>query len=352
MIDFPSILEKLIARKDLSAGEARAAMIEILSGAVPQTRIAAFLVALRSKGESARELAGFVRAMRESMSKVASDHAVIADTCGTGGDGKGTFNISTAAAFVAAGAEVPVAKHGNRSISSACGSADVLEALGVKVDMSKEVSEACLKDVGITFLFAPLYHPAMKNVGPVRKELGIRTVFNFLGPLANPAGARAQVIGVPRKEFVPLIAKTLNELNGRGNSTAIVVHEDGHDEIVLSGKSVVAEVHGGKIKTTSLSPKDFGLPKAKPGILKGGDARTNAAILKDLLANPQHPLADIVIANASLAIYCAEKTGRKKPPPDAKLRKESVERARVSLKSGAAAKKLALLVARSNAISR
>jgi anthranilate phosphoribosyltransferase len=294
--------------------------------------------------------------MREVMQKISARFPVVVDTCGTGGDGKQTFNISTAAAFVAAGAGLSVAKHGNRSISSRCGSADVLEALGVKTDMSKETAERCLNTIGMTFLFAPLYHPAMKHVAGIRKELGIRTIFNLLGPLLNPASANAQVIGVPRKELIPLISKVLQKLNHGKPSCAMVVHESGHDELVLSGKADGAEIFKNKIRAVSLTPKTFGLKKIRSSLLNGGDAAQNAQILKDLLTRYDHPLRDIVVANAALAMVCAQRVQGlvgagfmpasqvlgNAPIKGAATRsiKDAVQLARESILSGAALKKL------------
>lgn len=343
MDNFSSLLEKIVLKKDLTTKESFAMMREIFSGMLSPAQIGGFLTALRSKGESADEIAGFVRAMRDSMTKVTASATVVVDTCGTGGDGKGTFNISTAAAFVVAGAGIVVAKHGNRSISSQCGSADVLTAAGIKVDMTKETAERCLNEIGITFLFAPLYHPSMKNVAFVRKELGIRTVFNLLGPLANPASANAQVIGVPRKELVPLIAKVLQKVNSGKKFSGIVVHNSGYDEIVLNGKCVCAEIKNGKVRAFEISAKSFGLKRPQSDALKGGTAEENAGALKAILSIDSHPLKDVVIANAALAIYCA---GQLSSHQNETLL-DAVERAKKSLASGAALEKLNALVERS-----
>src|SRR3989344_3068610 len=226
MNHFSSLIEQLLSGSHLTEGNAFSAMQSILQGQVTQVQMAGVLTALRSKKENPYEIIGFVKAMRESMVKITPRVPLVLDTCGTGGDGKGTFNISTAAAFVVAGAGIPVAKHGNRSISSFCGSADVLEAMGVKIDMIGEQAEKCLSEAGIFFLFAPLYPPAMKHAAPVRKELGIRTIFNILGPLANPAGAAAQVIGVPKQNLVGVLAKTIQKLNPKEGTCSIVVSED------------------------------------------------------------------------------------------------------------------------------
>lgn len=338
-MNFAAVLEKLIAGGSLREEEALQAMREILAGGVPAVQIAAFLAALRAKGETAEEIAGFVRAMRATMTPVSSSASVVLDTCGTGGDNKGTFNISTAAAFTAAACGVTVAKHGNRSISSACGSADVLEAAGVKVDVPRETAERCLESVGIAFLFAPRYHPAMKVVTPVRRELGVRTVFNFLGPLANPAGANAQVIGVPRADLLPLFAKILLKLGTQG--CAVVVHEAGYDEIVLSGRAQVREVYHGRISSKTLSPADFGLKKIHPNLLCGGDAKYNAQVLRQILSGDGHPLEDVVVANAALAVSCARKAERfKGKGPEVPSLREAAGLARKALRDGAALKKL------------
>lgn len=338
MIDFPAILEKLISKTDLSEETSFAIMNEILSGNVPVSQTASFLTALRAKGESADEIVGFVKAMRKAMTRINFSAPAIVDTCGTGGDGKGTFNISTAAAFVIAGAGTPVAKHGNRSISSRCGSADVLESAGVKIDMSQETAERCLKEIGITFLFAPLYHPAMKNVAPVRRELGIRTIFNILGPLVNPASANIQIVGVPKKEYVPLIASVLRKLNKGEKNLAMVVHESGYDEVVLSGQAQIARVKNNNVRFLRLTPKNFAMKKVDSVFLQGKDAKENALLLREILSRKEHPLRDVVIANASLALFCVDQINAKSVPKDAML--QAVQRARESISSGAALKKL------------
>jgi len=336
------VLEKLISRENLSEIEAYLVMKEILSGKVSQSQIASLLTGLRMKGESTDEIVGFIKAMRESMTRIKRTHNVIVDSCGTGGDSKRTFNISTASAFVVAGAGIAVAKHGNRSVTSFCGSADVLESYGVRIMMSKEQAEKCLKEIGITFLFAPLYHPAMKSVAAVRKELGIRTVFNLLGPLLNPAGVDAQVIGVARKEFVPQFAAICNKLNQDKNQTQTIVHEQGYDEIVLQGKSVVIEVTQYKSKFYSVSPKRFGLEKVKPREILGGNADQNAKQLKRILSGKEKPLEDVVVANAALLIKTAHRAralavGR---PNKALKLSRAVQIAQESIRSGSALKKL------------
>ena len=328
-------LEKLVGGANLTEMESFEVAGEFLRGTAAPAQMSGILTALRSKGESVDEITGFARAMRESMTKVNAGAKIVADTCGTGGDSRGTFNISTAAAFVAAGTGIPVAKHGNRSISSRCGSADVLEACGVKIDMAHEQAEACLNEIGIVFLFAPLYHPAMKNVAPVRKELGVRTIFNILGPLANPAGAAAQVIGVANDGLVSTLTKVLQKLSPKEGACAIVLSDDGHDELVLQGKETAMEIHNGRLKRIPLGPKDLGLKKSRLAALQGGDAKDNAKILVDFLAGSRKDLEDIVLANAALAIYCAKKASGK----TADL-KGAFGDAKESLHSGAARAKL------------
>jgi anthranilate phosphoribosyltransferase len=257
------------------------------------------------KGETADEVVGFARAMRAHAAPIPcrSRPESLFDTCGTGGDGLHSFNISTVSAFVVAGAGVPVAKHGNRSISSRCGSADVLEALGVNVRLTPEQVAASIDDVGIGFLFAPLIHPAMRHAQPIRADLKMRTVFNILGPLTNPAGAGAQVVGVFEKRLVGLLAEALRRL---GAQRAFVVHgSDGLDEITTTGPSLLAEAANGKVVERTVTPEDFGLPRARPEDLTGGDRDANAAILRAILGGEPGPKRDIVIANAAAALVAA-----------------------------------------------
>lgn len=340
MNHFPSLIEKLLLKNHLREEEAYSCMQNILLGQVSPIQIAGFLTALRAKGESVDEIVGFIKAMRASMIKINPKDSLVADTCGTGGDGKGTFNISTAAAFVVAGAGIPVAKHGNRSISSACGSADVLEALGIKIDCSKEQAEKCLNEIGITFLFAPLYHPAMKNVAPVRKELAIRTIFNILGPLINPASTNVQIIGVAKKELLSPIASVLQKLNQGKKSCFMVIHNSGHDEIILSGQGKGLEIKGGKINLKTLNSKNFGFMTVKTKDLRGGDAKENAEILKKILSGMEHPLKNVILANASLALFCADQISKKQY----KNLKDAVSHAKLALEEGAALKKLEKLI--------
>ena len=298
-------LERVLARENLPVEEARAAMQVILSGQASPPQIAAFLVALRMKGETAEELAGFARTMREMAVKVDPDlrGAVLLDTCGTGGDCSGTFNISTVAAFVVAGAGVHVAKHGNRSISSACGSADLLEALGIKVALTPEQSGRAIREVGIGFLFAPAVHTAMKHAQPVRVELKTRTVFNLLGPLTNPAGASAQLVGAPSAAAAELMAGALVSL---GLSRGFVVHgSDGLDEITTTGPTLAFEIRDGSVERRTLEPADFGVREARPDEIKGGDKHRNLAIAQAVLAGERGAARDIVIVNAAAALVAA-----------------------------------------------
>jgi anthranilate phosphoribosyltransferase len=300
-----SYLHSVAARQSLSAREACAAMRILLGGEAPPSQIAALLVALRMKGETAEELAGFAEAMRACVARVEVDlnGEPLLDTCGTGGDGSGTFNISTTAAFVAAGAGVRVAKHGNRSISSRCGSADVLEAMGIRVGEPPERVAAAIRDVGIGFLFAPALHPAMKYAQPVRMELKMRTVFNLLGPLTNPAGATVQVVGAPSLGEAELMAGALAALGAR---RALVVHgADGLDEITTTGATAVFDVCGGMVRRTEVIPADFGLPSARLDELSGGDKETNCRIAVEILAGARGPRRDVVIANAAAALVAA-----------------------------------------------
>jgi anthranilate phosphoribosyltransferase len=331
------LTEKAEAGTHLSRQEAEAAMEEILSGRVAVDSIVALLSALRTKGETVEELVGFARAMRRHATPIfddASRHAeLLVDTCGTGGDASGTFNISTTAAFVAAGAGARVAKHGNRSISSKCGSADVLEALGISLDVAPERVGAAINEIGIGFLFAPALHAAMRHAMPARRRLG-RTAFNLLGPLTNPAGARAQIAGVFSAEVVEKVASVLAEL---GVERAFVVHgAGGLDEISLAGETKVGEVRGGAVRVYQITPEDFGLSRAPISAISGGDAAYNADILRAILAGERGPRRDIVIANAAAALVAA---GR------ASDFREGARLAAESIDSGAARKKLDALIA-------
>lgn len=327
---------KLIVRQNLTEAEAMECMQEIMNGEATSAQIAAFLVALRMKGETAEEITGCARVMRQMATqikiKIPNKEVVVIDTCGTGGDCKGTFNISTTTAFVVAGAGLIVAKHGNRSVSSCSGSADVLEALGVNINLTPEEVENCINDVGIGFLFAPLLHKAMKHaIGP-RKEIATRTVFNILGPLTNPAGANVQVLGVYDVSLVELLADVLKNL---GTKHAFVVHaEDGLDEITTTGKTAIAEIVGDKIKLFNIDPKDFGIPPAKLADLKGGEAKENAEITLRILKGEKGHKRDIVVLNAAAALIAAGKAGDFH---------EGIALAEKAIDSEAALKKLELL---------
>ena len=294
-------LHRVADRVNLSAQQAHEAMTVLLGGGASSAEIAAFLVALRMKGETATELAGFARAMREHM--VAVDAGDVVDNCGTGGDSSGTFNVSTVAAFVLAGAGAHVAKHGNRSISSATGGADVLEALGVRITATPEEAARAIREIGFGFLFAPVFHPAMKHVQPVRRELKMRTVFNLLGPLVNPARAQAQVIGAPSAAAAALMADALHQL---GTRRAFVVHgRDGLDEITITAETDVFEVTASGIAPAVWTPADFGVDRADSASLKGGDAQQNAAIARAILEGELGPRRDIVLVNAAAALVAA-----------------------------------------------
>jgi anthranilate phosphoribosyltransferase len=339
-----ALYQKLVDEEDLTQAEAQEAVAEILAGQVSPSLIAAFLTALRMKGETPVEIAGAARAMRAAASKVETGIPVVLDTCGTGGDKQGSFNISTAAAFVAAGAGYTVAKHGNRSISSQCGSADVLEALGVKVDASQPLMTKALKEVGIAFFFAPLYHPAMKHAGPIRKELGIRTVFNVLGPLCNPAGANAQVIGVFSYRMLDTIARVLVQL---GTQYAMVVHGSGHDEITLADTTNIAEIVNGRIRKKRVTARDFGLKRSPTSALAGGTKEENAAIIRRVLAGEKGPERDVVVVNAAAAILVA---ARAAGHTDVKDLKTAALAAAQSIDSGDARAKLEKLAAVSQSV--
>lgn len=299
------ILKDLLDAKTLDRARARRAMDFLMDGKATPVQTAAFLAALRVRGETLDEVVGFAQSLRERSLKVVVQREPLIDTCGTGGDGSGTFNISTAAAFVAAGAGVAVAKHGNRSVSSRCGSADVLEALGVKTTTTPELMARCVEEAGVGFLFAQALHPAVKHAAPVRKELGVRTVFNLLGPLVNPAQTPRQLMGVYSVRLVALAAQALKEL---GSVEVLVVSSyDGLDEISLSGKTKVARLKAGRIEEFDIEPKDFGLPVYPPGAFAGGGAEDNARILLSILKGERGPARDIVLVNSAAALVAAGK---------------------------------------------
>ena len=332
---FQKFLHIVVSGKELSEEEMMGAMTEIMDGKVGDTQLAAFLTALQFKNVTVSEIVGAARVMRDKAEKVNAKDSV--DTCGTGGDGADTFNISTTVAFVVAGAGVRVAKHGNRAVSSKSGSADVLKYLGVNIDASLNTVERCIEEVGIGFLFAPLMHKAMKHAAAVRKELGFRTIFNLLGPLTNPANAHAQVLGVFDSKWVTPLAEVLREL---GSRHALVVHGfDGLDEITLTGETQIAELKNGKVDNFSFDPKEFGYPLCSLADLKGAEPETNAEIMREILKGSSGPKTDIVILNAAAAIYVGGKA-------------DSIEKgilvATNSIESGAALKKLEELCRVSN----
>jgi anthranilate phosphoribosyltransferase len=334
----------LVERRDLSRIEAAAAMEAIMSGAATNAQIAAFLTALRMKGETVEELIGFAQVMRQKVVRIrtrgdevagltGTDREMLIDTCGTGGDATGTFNVSTATAFVVAGAGLRVAKHGNRSVSSLCGSADVVEALGISLELTPQKVARCVDEARIGFLYAPLLHTAMKHVMPARREMGIRTVFNMLGPLTNPAGANAQVIGVYSPSLTEPLARVLAEL---GTIRAFVVHgSDSLDEISNTGESRVSEVREGTVRTFTVRPEDFGLPRASIKDLAGGDREQNAQIIRALLDGEPGPRRDIVLMNAAAALVAGAR---------ARELKDGVALAAESIDGGAARRTLEGLV--------
>jgi anthranilate phosphoribosyltransferase len=328
-------LTKLAAAHDLSEEEARGVLLEIMGGRAGEAQTAAFLSALRVKGETAEEIVGMARAMTELAEKVEVDADVILDTCGTGGDNAQTFNISTAAALVAAGAGATVAKHGNRSATSRCGSADVLEALGVAIDLAPAQVSRCIAEIGLGFLFAPRHHLAMRHVAPVRRELGMATTFNLIGPLTNPAGAKHQLIGVADARYVDRIA---NAVRLMGTARNLIVHsEDGLDEISTTSPTLVVEVFADKGTDVryNVEPEQFGLKRTRLEALRGGDAEHNAALVREVLGAVAGPRLDVVLLNAGAALFIAEL---------APTIGEGVEMARAAVADGAARDKLDALV--------
>jgi len=325
-------LKRVTSGLALTRSEMRGLIGNLMDGELSQPVQAALLAALATKGETSDEIAGAAEALRSRVHYVEHSFDDAVDTCGTGGDGKGTFNISTAAALVASAAGIPIAKHGNRSVSSKSGSADVLEALGVTVAVAPETAARMLDEIGICFLFAPNYHPAMKEVMPVRNALGVRTIFNVLGPLSNPAGAKRQVLGVYARELVDVMAQVLSDL---GSVHALVVHgADGLDEITITGPTHVAELRDGRVESRTLEPEELGVKRASAADLAGGGPVENAAILRSVLAGEQGPPAEITLANAGAAIYVGGK---------AATLAAGVELARETLASGAALAKLEAL---------
>ena len=333
MDDLKSIIGKVATGATLSRDEAASAFAAMMSGEATPSQMGGLLMALRVRGETVDEITGAVTAMRGKMLRVAAPADAI-DVVGTGGDGSGSVNVSTCAAFIVAGCGVPVAKHGNRALSSRSGAADVLAALGVKIDLTPEKVGACVKQAGIGFMFAPAHHPAMKNVGPTRIELATRTIFNLLGPLSNPAGVKRQMVGVFSKQWVQPLAQVLKNL---GSDSVWVVHgSDGLDEITLTGPTSVAALENGTIRSFEVSPEDAGLARSGPGSLKGGDADANAAALRGVLEGKPSPYRDVALLNAAAALIVA---GR------ARDLKEGVALGTQSLDSGAAAARLKHLIA-------
>jgi anthranilate phosphoribosyltransferase len=336
MDNLRAIIAKVATGATLSREEAAAAFNSMMSGEATPSQMGGLLMALRVRGETVDEITGAVEAMRAKMLRVRAPAGAV-DVVGTGGDGSGSVNVSTCASFIVAGCGVPVAKHGNRALSSKSGAADVLAALGVKIDLTPAEVSRCLTETGIGFMFAPAHHPAMKNVGPTRVELATRTIFNLLGPLSNPAGVRHQMVGVFSRQWVLPLAQVLKNL---GSEAAWVVHgSDGLDEITLTGSTFVAALENGNIRSFEITPEDAGLPRAGADALKGGDANANAIALQSVLDGMPSPFRDVALFNAAAALLVA---GRVRDL------KEGVALGRTSLDSGAALKKLQQLVAVSN----
>ena len=340
-------IAKVVRGNDLTEVEMEKVMDEIMSGTATPAQIGSFVTALRMKGETVDEITGAARAMRAKAIKIRlNDHMVnvdrdeinvedetILDTCGTGGDATNTFNVSTACAFVAAGAGVSVAKHGNRAVSSLCGSADVIENLGVKLDITSSDVERCIKEVGIGFLYAPIFHGAMKYAAGPRQEIGVRTIFNLLGPLTNPAGASAQVLGVYEPTLTEKIAHVLKRLGSR--EVFVVCGEGTLDEISICGPTRISHLKNGEVRTFDLTPEEVGLRRATPEAIKGGNAIENAQIIREILNGQQGPKRDIVLLNAAAAFMAVGLDSNFK---------EGIERAKISIDSGQAKEKLEQLV--------
>jgi anthranilate phosphoribosyltransferase len=326
-------IRRLVEQADLSRHEMREAFAQIMDGVASDVQKSAFLVALRMKGETTEEVIGAATAMRERVIPIVIDAPHLVDTCGTGGDGSGTFNVSTVAAFVTAGAGAMVAKHGNRAVSSSCGSADLLAALGVNLDLDAEQMTAVLRKSGIAFLFAPKLHPAMAAVVSVRRELGLRTIFNLLGPMTNPAAAKRQVLGVYSHHLVPMVAEALLAL---GSEHVLVVHgADGVDEISVSAETIAAEVVDGEVRQFRIDPEQMGLRRFDRAAIGGGDVTANVEIARAVLGGAKGAEREIVLANAGAAIYVSGL---------ADSLREGVEAARTSIDRGAAAEKLETLI--------
>jgi anthranilate phosphoribosyltransferase len=336
MHEFKAILAKVATGAPLAVEEAALAFDTMMSGEATPSQMGALLMALRVRGETVDEITGAVRTMRAKMLEVRAPHDAV-DIVGTGGDGSGSYNISTCAAFIVAGAGVPVAKHGNRALSSRCGAADVLGALGVRINLSPDEIARCISDAGIGFMFAPNHHPAMKHVGPTRVEIGTRTIFNLLGPLSNPAGVKRQMVGVFSRHWVEPIAHVLKNL---GSERAIVVHgADGLDEITTAGPTTITSLENGSIRSFEFAPEDVGIEKAKPEALRGGTAEENATALYGVLKGTRGAFRDIALLNAAAALMVA---GR------ARDFKEGMQVATKSIDSGEAEGRLDRLIAVSN----
>lgn len=339
-MDWPSVLSRLTSRLDLDRVHAREAMAEVMTGSATSAQVAALIVAWRMKGETTEEMTGMVEAILEAAVPVPVDGAGLVDLVGTGGDRVGTFNISTAAAIVSAGAGAKMAKHGNRSISSQCGSADVLEELGLVIDLPVDANLQLLKETNFAFFYAPLYHPSFRHAGPVRRELGIRTIFNFLGPLANPAGARRQAIGVSDPQMAERMIGVLENL---GSIASFVFSGDGGvDEIIATGPTLIYRLAEGEVTHAEFTPEDFGVNRIELSELAGGDARENARILRAVLDGEKGARRDAVLINAAPALVVAGLA-----PGFA----EGVELARQSIDSGAAAQVLQRTVTRSRELA-
>lgn len=337
MDDLKSILGKVATGASLSRDEAAAAFDAMMSGEATPSQMGGLLMALRVRGETVDEITGAVTAMRSKMLTVAAPPDAV-DIVGTGGDGSGSVNVSTCAAFIVSGTGLPVAKHGNRALSSRSGAADVLASLGVRIDLRPEQVGSCVRECGIGFMFAPAHHPAMKNVGPTRVELATRTIFNLLGPLSNPAGVKRQMVGVFSRQWVQPLAQVLKNL---GSESAWVVHgSDGLDEITLTGPTFVSALHNGEIRNFEVTPEEAGLPRCEAGALKGGDSDANAIALQSVLDGKPSPYRDVALMNAAAALVVA---GR------AKDLKEGVAIGTKSIDSGAANARLKHLIAVSNA---
>ncbi|MBI2933239.1 MAG: anthranilate phosphoribosyltransferase [Planctomycetes bacterium] len=325
---------RLVEGKDLSTDEAAAAMGEIMDGAATPAQIAAFATALRMKGETVPEIVGCARAMRQRVLRVAAPEGIVLDTCGTGGDGRGTFNFSTLAALVTAACGVAIAKHGNRAASSKCGSADLLEALGVRLELPKERLEACLREVGIVYLHAPALHPAMKHAAPVRKELGFRTLFNLLGPLTNPAFANVQTIGLFSPAYVRPFAEVLREL---GTRAAFTFHgAGGLDEVSLLGPTRAARLARGRITSVTLEPRQAGFRRAKPSDIAGGTPQDNVDIARRVLSGQKGAHRDGVLLSAAIALVAAEKAAAPREGAELAARAIDTSAARTLLERWAA----------------